>query len=107
VTDNRGRLEGCGQRLRFMYDFGARVAIEFWGEFGGNLAKTAVGLFQDSGAAEQAVRALQPAGLASGDIRVLSEVADIPTRNVFKHRAHGFCSRTGGTIWPPGERRRR
>lgn len=30
MTDSWGRLEGCGQRLRFMYDFGARVAIEFW-----------------------------------------------------------------------------
>jgi len=43
------------------------------------MAKTAVGLFKDSGAAEKAVRALESAGFAAGDIRVLSEPFDMPT----------------------------
>ncbi len=43
------------------------------------MAKTAVGLFKDSGAADAAVRALESAGFATGDIRVLSEPVDLPT----------------------------
>jgi len=43
------------------------------------MAKTAVGLFKDSGAAHKAVRALESAGFAAGDIRVLSEPVDMPT----------------------------
>jgi uncharacterized protein YcfJ len=50
-------------------------------KFQGNMAKTAVGLFKDSGAADKAVRALESAGFASGDIRVLSELVDMPTRD--------------------------
>ena len=61
----------------------------------GNLAKTAVGLFQDSGTADKAARALPVAALASGDIRVLSEVADIPTRDVLTSRARILKSHWG------------
>lgn len=45
------------------------------------MAKTAVGLFKDKGAADRAVRALEAAGFPATDIRVLSEPLDMPTRD--------------------------
>jgi len=51
------------------------------------MAKTAGGLFKDSGAAHQAVRAVESAGFAPGDIRVLSELVDMPTRDALSTRA--------------------
>jgi hypothetical protein len=43
------------------------------------MAKTAVGLFKNSSAAEAAVKALEAGGFSSDDIRVLSEPLDMPT----------------------------
>ena len=43
------------------------------------MAKTAVGLFKNSSAADAAVKALEASGFSSNDIRVLSEPLDMPT----------------------------
>jgi hypothetical protein len=79
VTDNWGRLEGGGQRLRFMYDFGARVAMQLrenvrmlFGEDSGCYSRTAQRIRQ----------ALESARFASGDIRVSSELVDMSHNNL-------------------------
>ncbi len=45
------------------------------------MAKTAVGLFKNSSAADGAVKALEAGGFSSKDIRVLSEPVDMATSN--------------------------
>ena len=53
------------------------------------MAKTAVGLFKDSGAADKAVRALESAGFV-GRHSGLERTGRYADERCFKHAAHGF-----------------
>ena len=54
------------------------------------MAKTAVGLFENSELANEVVRDLEATGFLRKDVRVLSEPREMAGSGLFEYATHGF-----------------
>jgi len=56
------------------------------------MTQTAVGLFKNSGMAEEAVKEIKTAGVAANDVRILAEPRRMPVTGIFSTPDNDFCA---------------